>query len=163
MDIVLGMRNGAARFVTVDDANIAAFANGTQVVNDGQWHHIAGVRNTSAGLVQLYVDGVLDTSVTDTTGSYVEVSAVPWNIGNTPGSGPSFSPWNGLIDEVEIFNVALSASEIQSIFNAGSAGKCKPGATPIPSLSLWALIGMALLLGGLFYFVLARRSLRAAV
>ena len=32
----------------------------------------------------------------------------------------------GLIDEVGIYNRALSASEIQAIFNAGSAGKCKP-------------------------------------
>jgi hypothetical protein len=32
--------------------------------------------------------------------------------------------WDGLIDEVEIFDRALSASEIQDIFNAGSAGKC---------------------------------------
>jgi hypothetical protein len=30
------------------------------------------------------------------------------------------------VDEVEIFNRALSAAEIQSVFNAGAAGKCKP-------------------------------------
>ncbi len=33
---------------------------------------------------------------------------------------------NGLIDEVEIFNRALSAEEIQAIFDAGRAGKRKP-------------------------------------
>ena len=125
MDIVLGMRNNAARFVIVDDAGVSAFANGTHVVNDGQWHHIAGVRNRSSNLVQLYVDGILDTSIADTTGSYVQVNAVPWKIGNTPGSGSIFFPWTGLIDEVEIFNRALSSSEIQSIYDAGSAGKCK--------------------------------------
>ena len=32
----------------------------------------------------------------------------------------------GLLDEVEVFNLALSQSEIQSIVNAGSSGKCKP-------------------------------------
>ncbi|MCH7808917.1 MAG: hypothetical protein IIB60_06805, partial [Planctomycetes bacterium] len=32
----------------------------------------------------------------------------------------------GHIDEVDIFNRALSATEIQAIFDAGSAGKCKP-------------------------------------
>jgi hypothetical protein len=35
-------------------------------------------------------------------------------------------PFNGQIDELEIFNRALSASEIRAIFLAGSAGKCKP-------------------------------------
>jgi RHS repeat-associated protein len=34
-------------------------------------------------------------------------------------------PFTGLIDEVSVYNRALSASEIQAIFNAGSAGKCK--------------------------------------
>jgi plastocyanin len=32
----------------------------------------------------------------------------------------------GLLDEVEIFNRALSATEIQAITSAGSAGKCRP-------------------------------------
>ena len=31
---------------------------------------------------------------------------------------------NGQLDEIEIFTAALSAGEIQAIFNAGSAGKC---------------------------------------
>jgi hypothetical protein len=34
----------------------------------------------------------------------------------------------GKIDEVELFDRALSASEIQSLFNAGAAGKCKTNA-----------------------------------
>jgi hypothetical protein len=33
--------------------------------------------------------------------------------------------FGSLIDEVEIFSRALSALEIQAIFDAGSAGKCK--------------------------------------
>ena len=32
---------------------------------------------------------------------------------------------DGLMDEIEIYNRALSAAEIEAIFNAGSAGKCK--------------------------------------
>ena len=36
--------------------------------------------------------------------------------------------FDGLIDEVEIFNRALSAGEIAAIYAAGSAGKCKPDA-----------------------------------
>lgn len=38
----------------------------------------------------------------------------------------SLSFFDGLIDEVEIFNRALSAAEIQAIFDAGRAGKRKP-------------------------------------
>ncbi len=38
---------------------------------------------------------------------------------------------NGLIDEVQIFNRALSASAIQAIYNAGSAGQTKHRHCPI--------------------------------
>src|SRR5262249_20333459 len=39
--------------------------------------------------------------------------------------------WNGVIDEVEMFNRALSQSEIQSLFNAGTAGKL-----PAPTVAI---------------------------
>src|SRR3972149_3477866 len=45
---------------------------------------------------------------------------------DTPGSIDTGGYYlHGLIDEVEIYNRALSPSEIESIYNAGSAGKCK--------------------------------------
>src|SRR5205085_6828151 len=40
--------------------------------------------------------------------------------------------FNGLIDEPTIYNRALSDAEIQAIYSAGSAGKCKPVCTPPP-------------------------------
>jgi len=75
---------------------------------------------------QLFVNGILQ-------GSYSAATTVPysttnpWMIGSTQ---PSFFPvyprtWNGIIDEVQAYNVALSQSQIQAIYNAGSAGVCK--------------------------------------
>jgi len=46
----------------------------------------------------------------------------PVRIGKAYADGNYF---NGLIDEPEIYNRALSADEIKAIYNAGSAGKCK--------------------------------------
>jgi len=43
-------------------------------------------------------------------------------IGKNLGTGSCF---HGMIDEVSIYNRALSASEIQSVYYAGSSGKCK--------------------------------------
>ena len=34
--------------------------------------------------------------------------------------------YGGLMDELSIYNRALSQSEIQAIYNAGSGGKCVP-------------------------------------
>ena len=42
---------------------------------------------------------------------------------STGGVGSFFT---GTIEEVEIYNRGLSTTEIQPIFNAGTAGKCKP-------------------------------------
>ena len=44
---------------------------------------------------------------------------------------------NGKADEVEFFNRALSADEIAAIYNAGSAGKCRPCASPPSGMVSW--------------------------
>jgi hypothetical protein len=46
---------------------------------------------------------------------------------------PVVGNFNGLADEVEIFNRPLTQVEILTLFNAGSAGKCKPTPTPTPT------------------------------
>jgi triacylglycerol esterase/lipase EstA (alpha/beta hydrolase family) len=48
-------------------------------------------------------------------------------IGNVRGRSAFFQ---GLIDEVSIYNRALSQAEIQAIYDVGAAGKCRPAATP---------------------------------
>ncbi len=40
--------------------------------------------------------------------------------------------WSGVIDEVDVFNRALTSAEIQAIFSAGSAGKCVGGSNQSP-------------------------------
>jgi len=56
-------------------------------------------------------------------------------IGHQFGSGNTF--FNGLIDEVEVFNRALSTIEIQDINNAGFAGKCKLCLAPPANMVGW--------------------------
>ena len=64
---------------------------------------------------------------------FTETKTIPystetWEIGSTgPISRSERIPrtWNGIIDEVEAFKVALSQTAIQSIYKKGSVGKCK--------------------------------------
>ena len=42
-------------------------------------------------------------------------------------SGGSGAPLGGLLDEIAIYDRALLGIEIRNIFDAGSAGKCRPG------------------------------------
>jgi len=50
------------------------------------------------------------------------------------GEGESVADF--IVDEVGIYNRALTASEIQAIFNAGSGGKCKDPPGPVLTLAL---------------------------
>ena len=95
---------------------------GTAVVADNTFHHVAGVRRAD-GTMEIYVDGNLDASRQDPL--WDTDSTDPFSIGEIDAQPVPEQPFAGLIDEVEFFNRALSASEIQAIFAAGGAGKCK--------------------------------------
>lgn len=78
--------------------------SGTIAVNDGNWHHVAV--SYKAGTVSLYVDGVLDVS---STLSGVNTSSGSFMIGRRVDGVNHFE---GDIDEVRIWNTALSASQL---------------------------------------------------
>jgi hypothetical protein len=91
-------------------------------IYDGEWHHIAGTYDGTR--VHLYVDGVEQGIGTLTSGSIAYgLPATELLIGQYPGT--CSLPFPGEVDEVEVFNRALNLGEIQAIYNAGSAGKCK--------------------------------------
>ena len=110
--------------------NAPAFAQGllgTTDMNDGAWHHVAMVVTRSTLNAKLYVDGVVEADVTDPViGSDLSNSA-NIHIGSerfgVPGSNPFFK---GNIDEITLYARALSASEIEAVHAAGSAGKPDP-------------------------------------
>lgn len=93
-------------------------------VLDGGFHHVAG---TWDGNVRLYVDGVPQVPQGNT--------ALPMPVNNTralligfaSGGGSPQRFFRGQVDELTIYNRALTEAEILAIFQAGSAGKCKPG------------------------------------
>lgn len=90
-------------------------------VLDNQFHHVAGTYD--GAVMKVYLDGALVGSK-NANGS-IPVSSTVLILGGGFNDGiPQFF-LNGLLDEVEIYGRSLSGSEIQSIFNAGSDGKCK--------------------------------------
>jgi hypothetical protein len=69
-----------------------------------------------------------DASLDVGSGRFIDASVTDLLIGALFTGGDVLQHFAGLIDEVSIYNRALSAEEIQAIFNAGSAGKCKEAA-----------------------------------
>ena len=84
------------------------------------WTHVAGVYDGTA--IQLYVNGAVAGAPTMWPGP-IAPSPNELNIGRDPANLGRL--YRGLIDEVSIYNRALSASEVQSLFAAGSKGKCR--------------------------------------
>ncbi len=144
-------------FVTIKDGKLEATlrdtdesAPGIQVLDgvtflsDGNFHHVVMLRDIAAGQLRLYVDGMLDASaalnaaadsaIKDDDGEPDPFLIGARFVGGTTSKTEFFS---GVIDEVEFFNRALSASEIQSIVNAGSAGKCRTCTPPPTGMTGW--------------------------
>ena len=92
---------------------------GATDVADGQWHHVVGTYDGTTKA--LYVDGALDASTT--ASGLISTNAYPVMIGeNAELHGRHF---DGLIDEVVLYDRALSAEEVEAAFNAGGSGKCR--------------------------------------
>lgn len=93
------------------------------------WYHVAGVYNATARTLDIYVNGVLDDgTLTGTIATKQVNAAVNVNIGRRIG-GHYF---NGIIDEVRIYNRGLSQAEIQADMNT-PLGSVLPTPTPTPT------------------------------
>jgi len=118
----------------------SVFASAPGVITFGQFQHVAATANTGTGLVEAYVNGQ-QVSLTNVFGP-ATLSGSLFNVNNlfigrrqssaTGEGAPGGAHFEGEIDEVEVYSVELTQAQIQAIFNAGSAGKCKPGANQAP-------------------------------
>ena len=85
------------------------YLNGRTTVSSGQWHHVACVYDGSK--MSIYVDGKLD--VSKPRSGPIATNNFPVCIGeNIELTGHC---WNGLIDDVRVYNYALSENEIAAL------------------------------------------------
>jgi hypothetical protein len=126
----LRLSNGKIRFMSGDQS-----LYGNSSVNTNLWTHVAvTLSGTNA---TLYVKGVFDTSGT---------VGVPTASSVDQTIGASYTPWyflNGSIDDVRVYNRALSYSEIQEL-------------ATVPEPSTLVLLGMSVV--GLLTFILRWRK-----
>jgi hypothetical protein len=85
---------------------------GTTDISDNVWHHIALSVDASNNIV-MYVDG---TSEDTGTATISRTNGGSFVIGVARNSSPVYY-WNGSIDQVRIFNRALSSGEVTALYN----------------------------------------------
>ena len=89
-------------------------------VEDGFWHHVvAKCTGNNLNTCSLFVDGSLDTN----SGTSATIDTTSTNDPLTIGYWPSgtFGPFDGQIDEVRIYNRALTSSEVERLYKGSKA------------------------------------------
>ena len=94
-------------------------------INDGQWHHLVGIR--SGDTLIIYLDTVRGTDGA-TTGT---VGSGSFYIG---GDGSTARYFNGTIDDVRVYNRALSEDEVERIYGLGATTRINRTITTNPDL-----------------------------
>jgi len=89
----------------------------TYVISDGAWHHIAATYDGTTS--KIYVDGKLDIEAAKTSAFASDVSC---QIGRDP-----WRWYRGLIDDVAVFNVALTEVDVKNLMKNG----VKRGLAPV--------------------------------
>src|SRR5262249_26978027 len=116
-----GTHAGAVRWA-------GGWLTGTTALNNNAWHFIALADN--AGTETIYVDGVPDI-VTSSMANPLAASANQIWIGGSPDGGDGATKMTGLIDEVYLFNRALSSAEVQSLYNNNAITVTPINALPV--------------------------------
>ncbi len=121
--LAMGENNNNKLTLTMDNDSDKNQSRGDTVINDGVWHHVVGMIKGDVALV--YVDGVEDGTIDlpegyDLSGVLQHnayVGAITSNEGNSLHVEKFMI---GLIDDVRIYDTALSEPEIQAIMEGGS-------------------------------------------
>lgn len=92
-----------------------------------QWTHVAATLNGSAGMMSIYTNGLLAAEIKTSIRPFAALQAEESpgvGIGNVNDGGNNF-PFVGDLDEISLYDRALSQDEIQGIFNENveNAGK----------------------------------------
>jgi hypothetical protein len=117
-EIDVNQGTGRANFVVRNDVNAFALAASSRPIVRGQWHHLVGVFD--GGVATIYLDGIQGTSV--------NIGGVLQNAGPVPdrvmvgatrdGNGGGSFNWLGGLDEVAIYDRALTLAEVEEHFTS---------------------------------------------
>lgn len=123
-------------------SGVATRATSSFKPSTGTWYYLVGVHDASSNQIKLYVNGILES--TQSVGA-------TWNaggetvIGRAKFKGGPVDFWPGLIDDVRVYNRALSDQDVANLYNQAPSTDAytpiRPPATPLivrsPYISTW--------------------------
>lgn len=88
-------------------------------LNNNTWYHIVGIWKTNRQY-NVYINGVLDSTGTQTGNGSNQISTLPVNIGRQTSNGSLKRAFVGAIDEVSVYSRELTPSEILAHYRRGA-------------------------------------------
>jgi hypothetical protein len=120
-----GCLYGNLRDIVGGDHVITSAGN---VIQAGKYQHVALTYNQASGSAALYMNGV---SVAQANlGVFTPQTSADLYLGYRPHGGAAGTRFAGQMDEISIYNRALSANEVATLYQAGASGKCFTPAPP---------------------------------
>lgn len=111
------LTSGYANFGFYNGTSYSAI--GTIDRTNGNWHNFVGIYDAVGKNVYLYVDGILEASNLNVTpSSPFNTAREPWVIGSVNTISSYGEDMLGFIPSVQIYNRALSPSEVNQDYNA---------------------------------------------
>jgi RHS repeat-associated protein len=87
-----------------------------------QWTHVAVTYDKPTGIARIYINGLQQTAAT--LGSFTPQTGYDFYLGSDLNSSGAPNPfYKGQLDEVSLYNTALTAAQIQAVSAAGACGK----------------------------------------
>lgn len=105
-------------YFTLNGLTTNTQATGYNSITTGVWTHVCGVYNTATSTLKLYVNGVEVDSKT-ASGSPTAITSGTFSLGRR-GDAAVFL--NGSLDDAAIFNTALTAGEVELLYENGVGG-----------------------------------------
>ena len=123
---LLVYNNGALEGYVSDGLQNAVYFTAPGTIVTGGWQHVAmtyDVAGSAGARILLYVNGANVATTPESDGA-----VTPGNEASSAKIGSdAFNDFDGLIDEVELFNRVLSSSEISGIYDAGQRRQMQAG------------------------------------
>ncbi len=109
---------GYATFFLYDEGRNGGGIVGTTNINDGEWHHIVGIRDAAAGYNILYVDGKLEADSAFTYSSSFSSTTLV-QVANFLENGSHKYYFDGTLDEIAVYDRVLGPAEVTEHYTKG--------------------------------------------